>query len=102
MLFRSLSAPERRGALADIIFAETTTIGLRHYDVDRECLDREIVTIDTRLGPVRFKVARRAGRIVNAVPEFDDCARMAAANGMSVKDVQALAVRAYGERSEQR
>jgi len=44
---------------------------------------------------VRFKIARRDGRIVNAVPEFDDCARLAAANNLSVKEVQALAVKAY-------
>lgn len=87
---------DRRTAAADAIFAETTTIGLRYYDVDRECLDREIVTVTTPVGTVRVKVARRHGRIVNATPEFDDCAKLAAEHRMSVKDVQALAIRAYG------
>src|SRR6185436_15907767 len=45
-------APDKRSAIADVIFAETTTIGLRHYDVDRECLAREVVTIETPLGVV--------------------------------------------------
>ena len=45
---------------------------------------------------VRFKVAWRDGHIVNAVPEFEDCARLASANSLSVKEVQALAVQAYG------
>jgi hypothetical protein len=45
---------------------------------------------------VRFKRAWRDGRIVNAVPEFDDCARIAVANNLSVKEVQAIAVQAYG------
>ena len=75
--------------IADIIFRETTTIGLRHYEVDRECLQREIVTVETPLGAVRFKVARRDGRVVNAVPEFEDCARLAAAHNLPVKEVQA-------------
>jgi hypothetical protein len=82
--------------MADVIFRETTTIGLRHYDVERECLDREIVAVETPLGAVRFKIARRDGRIVNATPEFDDCATLAAANNLSVKEVQAMAIQAYG------
>ena len=41
---------------------------------------------------MRFKIARRDGRMLNAAPEFDDCARLAAAHGLPVKDVQALAV----------
>ncbi len=90
-----VAPPERRAALADVIFRETTTIGLRHYEVDRECLRREIVNVDTPIGVVRFKVAWRDGRIINAVPEFEDCARLATANNLSVKDVQTLAVKAY-------
>ena len=81
--------------MTDVIFRETTTIGLRHYDVDRECLKREIVTVETPIGPVRFKVARRDGRVLNAVPEFEDCAKLAAAHNLPVKEVQAIAVKAY-------
>jgi uncharacterized protein (DUF111 family) len=91
-----VAAPEKKPALADVIFRETTTIGLRHYEVDRDCLRREIVTIDTPLGAVRFKLAWRDGRVVNAVPEFEDCARIAAASNLSVKEVQAIAIHAYG------
>jgi pyridinium-3,5-bisthiocarboxylic acid mononucleotide nickel chelatase len=47
---------------------------------------------------VRFKVARRDGRVMNAVPEFDDCAKLAAANNLPVKEVQAIAANAYGAR----
>jgi hypothetical protein len=82
--------------MADVIFRETTTIGLRHYDVDRECLEREMVSVETPLGAVRFKIARRDGRIVNATPEFEDCATLAAAHNLSVKEVQAMAIQVYG------
>jgi pyridinium-3,5-bisthiocarboxylic acid mononucleotide nickel chelatase len=94
-LLTVIAMPERRDQLAEVIFRETTTIGLRHYDVERECLAREIVTVDTPVGAIRFKVARRNGTIVNATPEFDDCAKVAAANNLSVKDVQRIAIKAY-------
>jgi uncharacterized protein (TIGR00299 family) protein len=95
-LLTVISSPQKRSQMADVIFRETTTIGLRHYEVDRECLDREIVSVETPLGAVRFKIARRDGRIVNATPEFEDCAKLAATHDLSVKEVQALAVQAYG------
>jgi uncharacterized protein (TIGR00299 family) protein len=95
-LLTVVAAPERREPLSDIIFRETTTIGLRHYEVERECLDREIISVETPLGSVRFKLASRNGRIVNAVPEFEDCARLAREHNRPVKDVQALAIQAYG------
>jgi uncharacterized protein (TIGR00299 family) protein len=85
-----------RGRMSEIIFRETTTIGLRYYDVDRECLPRDVVSVATPVGDIRFKIARRDGRIVNAAPEFEDVVRVASARGLSVKDVQALAIRAYG------
>jgi uncharacterized protein (TIGR00299 family) protein len=95
-LLTVVAAPERRATLADVIFHETTTIGLRYSEVDRECLRREIIRVATPLGDVRFKLAWREGRVVNAVPEFEDLSSLAAANGLAVKDVQALALQAYG------
>jgi len=101
-LLTVVAPPERRSAMADIIFRETTTIGLRYAEVDRECLERELVVVETPIGPVRFKLAWRDGRLVNAVPEFDDCAKLAAAQNLSVKEVQAVAVKAFdGYQSQQ-
>jgi pyridinium-3,5-bisthiocarboxylic acid mononucleotide nickel chelatase len=99
-LMTVIAPPALRSALADIIFRETTTIGLRHYEVAREVLEREIVAVETPLGPVRFKVARRGGRIVNTVPEFDDCAALARQANVPVKEVQALALHAYAARED--
>jgi uncharacterized protein (TIGR00299 family) protein len=99
-LLTVVAPPELRATLSDIIFRETTTIGLRHMEVERECLQREVVHVDTPIGAVRFKLAWHGGRVVNAVPEFDDCARLAAASSLSVKEVQALAVQAYGTRHQ--
>ena len=98
-LVTAIAPPRLRDAVSEVLFRETTTIGLRHYEVDRECLRREIVTIDTSLGPIRFKLAWRDGRIVNAVPEFEDCAALSRTHHLSVKDVQALALQAYGRQA---
>jgi len=94
-LLTVVAPPEKRAALADVIFRETTTIGIRHSEVERECLRREIVSVETPLGAVRFKIAYRDGRVINAITEFDDCARLAAVHNVSVKEVQAVALRAY-------
>ena len=66
-LLTVVAPPALRATLSGIIFSETTTIGLRHHEVERECLAREMVTVETPLGAIRFKVARRDGRVVNAV-----------------------------------
>jgi len=97
-----VAPPDLRAKLADIVFSETTTIGLRYQDVERECLQREIVQVETPLGSVRFKVASRAGIVLNVAPEFEDCATLAAEHGLPVKEVQAVAVQAFGRWKEPR
>ncbi len=94
-LLTVVASPGLRATMTDLIFRETTTIGLRHYDVDRECLEREIVPVETSIGTVRVKVASRGGRVLNATPEFEDCAALAAAHNLPLKEVQALAMKAY-------
>ena len=94
-----VAPPGRREALADILFRESTTIGLRVTETERERLDRESVAVETPIGPIRVKVARRGGAVRNAAPEFEDCARLAAQRGLSIKDVQAIAVKAWLDRN---
>ena len=97
-LLTIVAAPDARERLTSTVFRETTTIGVRYREMTRECLDREKVTVETPLGPVRFKIARRNGEMLNASPEFDDCARIATATGTPLKDVQALANKAFLDR----
>jgi pyridinium-3,5-bisthiocarboxylic acid mononucleotide nickel chelatase len=101
-LLTVVAPPRLGGELADVIFRETTTIGLRHYEVERECLEREVVSVETPMGAVRFKLARRNGRVINAVPEFEDCAALARQHGRSVKEVQAVASGAYAASRQSR
>ena len=97
-LLTVVAPPALRARLTTIVFQESTTIGLRFRETQRECLDRETVVIDTPLGPVRFKVARREGTVMNVAPEFDDCVRLAAEHGRPVKEVQALALKVFLDR----
>jgi pyridinium-3,5-bisthiocarboxylic acid mononucleotide nickel chelatase len=94
-LLTVIAPPDRRERLTSIVFTESTTIGLRYREMKRECLDRETVIVDTPVGSIRFKVARRGGEILNASPEFDDCVRIATERGVPLKDIQAIAVKAY-------
>ncbi|HJU44208.1 MAG TPA: nickel pincer cofactor biosynthesis protein LarC [Vicinamibacterales bacterium] len=96
-LMTIVAKPEQRETMTEIVFRESTTIGVRYQELSRECLDRELVTVATPLGPVRFKVARRGGRVFNAQPEFDDLAKLSQERGIPIKDVQALAHKAWLE-----
>ena len=89
-----LVPPGRRESVSATLFRESTTIGLRYNEVTRETLLRELVPVSTRFGEVRCKVAQRGAAVVNVSPEFDDCVRLAAQHGVSVKEVHAVAVTA--------
>ena len=90
-----LCAPGDRETVSSVLFAETTTIGVRYQEMARDRLEREVRTVETPLGPIRFKIATRTGRILNASPEFDDCAKAAAERGLPIKEVQAIATKAW-------
>ncbi len=97
-LMTIITKPEQRDLMTGIVFRESTTIGIRHQELSRECLDREMVSVTTSVGPVRFKVASRDGRVLNAQPEFEDLAKLSEQRGIPLKDVQALAHKAWLER----
>jgi pyridinium-3,5-bisthiocarboxylic acid mononucleotide nickel chelatase len=89
-------APEAaREALTDLVFRETTTLGVRFQAMQRETLDRRWESVAIAGGQVRIKIASRRGEIVGAAPEFDDCQRIAAATGRPVKAIQADAMQAW-------
>ena len=80
-----------RSRLIDLIFHETTTIGVRTYEVRRQTLNRETVPVETPLGPIRMKISRLNGSILNAAPEYEDCQRIAAQKGVPLKQVLSTA-----------
>ena len=72
-----LCPPALADALAEVVLTHTSSIGLRRQRLDKLVLDRETVEVDLDGATVRVKLARLHGRVVNAVPEFDDVARVA-------------------------
>ena len=88
-LLTVVTAPENFETVADTIFRETTTIGIRYYEADRRVLEREVVPIELEYGIIRVKISRREGRIVNFSPEYEDCRVAAEKHGIPVKWIQA-------------
>lgn len=95
-----LCDPAKTDALSQLLFEQTTTIGLRIYEARRKVLERETVAVETPLGPVHIKVARSNGKVINAAPEFDDCRQLATEKAVPLKQVIAAAEAAYLQESE--
>ena len=73
VLLSVLCGPDRKEALMELLFTETTTLGVRSYEVERRALRRSVVTVETQYGPIDVKVAHLNGRVVNEMPEFEQC-----------------------------
>ena len=78
---------EKLPFVTKFLLRETTTLGLRWHEEEREKSDREILSEETKYGKIRFKLARWEGRIVNLSPEYDDCKRLALENRVPLKEV---------------
>ena len=90
-----LAKPEDRDRLADVLFAETTTIGIRYASAWRRVLERSSTEVQTEYGAVRVKVASEAGKVRNFAPEYEDCRRLAQERKVPLKAVWHAAVQAY-------
>lgn len=90
-----LCSPDRAPELQQIVFLESTTLGLRYREEEKFILERAIVAVETSWGQVSIKVGISAGAIVNVAPEFDDCKRLALAHSIPLKQVMQAAMAAY-------
>jgi pyridinium-3,5-bisthiocarboxylic acid mononucleotide nickel chelatase len=89
-----LVAADRAAQVREAIFRHTSTIGLREVPLGKHALEREMTSVEVGGQPVAVKLARHEGVVLNAMPEFDDVVRAAAALGRPVNDVLAEAVAA--------
>ncbi|MFP4105295.1 MAG: nickel pincer cofactor biosynthesis protein LarC [Phycisphaerae bacterium] len=96
-----LVSPADVAAAERLIFTETTTFGIRRHASTRSKLARELVTVETRFGPIRVKTGRRDGTLLTASPEFDDCCTAADAHSAPVADVYQAAQIAFRKAKEQ-
>jgi uncharacterized protein (TIGR00299 family) protein len=94
-LLSALCRPEDVSTLEDILFAETPTLGIRRRLCERRALPREHVTVQTPFGEIRVKLARQQREILQASPEYEDCAAAAARHGVALHRVQEAALEAY-------
>jgi uncharacterized protein (TIGR00299 family) protein len=74
-----------------LLFTETTTLGVRSYEVTRRALQRSVVRVETPYGPIDVKVAHLEGRVVNEMPEFEQCRQAAANANVPLKIVEEAA-----------
>ncbi len=81
--------------MVEILFKETTTLGVRRYPVARHKLKRKPLTVETPFGPIQGKLGWLDGRPANFSPEYDDCARIAAEKNIPLREVYAAAQAAY-------
>jgi uncharacterized protein (TIGR00299 family) protein len=99
MLLTVLCRPEDARRLTKLIFAETTTLGVRMRDEKRAALKRRHLAVPTRWGEVRMKVANLNGSVGNYAPEYEDCRRIAEEQHIPLKAVMQEAIRIYLERN---
>ena len=97
MLLKVLCPAKQKNVLMNTIFEETTTLGVRTYEVNRYCLERKIEDVLTSYGKVRVKVSLKNGKPINIQPEYEDCRKIAQKKNVPLKQVMDAAKKAgYG------
>lgn len=95
MLLTVLARPNDADRLARLLFAETSTLGVRIRHEQRRALGRHWINVQTRWGDVRMKVGSLNGSITNYAPEYEDCRKIAGERQLPLKTVMQEAIRAY-------
>ena len=91
VLLSVLCGAGQKEAVMKLLFTETTTLGVRSYEVTRRALQRSLVRVETPYGPIDVKVAHLDGRVVNEMPEFEQCRQAAANANVPLKVVEEAA-----------
>jgi len=94
-LLTVLAKQQDANRLAKTIFAETTTLGVRSREEERQTLSRRWQTVNTAWGPVRIKIANMNGSVSTYAPEYEDCRTLAETHSVPLKEVIQQAVQAY-------
>ena len=88
VLLSVLCEAEKKESLLELLFTETTTLGVRTHEVMRRALRRSMMRVETQYGPIDVKVAHLNGRVVNEMPEFDQVRSAATKAGVPLKVVE--------------
>src|SRR5258708_37062837 len=87
--------PKHEPRLTKVIFAETTTLGVRSRRKKGATLNRRHVTVNTRWGAIRMKLANLNGSVSNYAPEYEDCRKIAEQQHVPLKTVMQEAIKIY-------
>ena len=101
MLLTVLCHPQDASKLTEIVFSETTTLGVRQRFEQRQILARRWVTVSTQWGDVRMKIAGLNGTATNYAPEYEDCRRIATEHRVPLKAVMQAAMQKYSSGEKQ-
>jgi uncharacterized protein (TIGR00299 family) protein len=94
VLLAALVPPALEATAVAVLMRETSTLGIRRRPIERHVCERELVQIETDYGMVRFKRKRWSGQEMGGAPEYEDCARIAREQGISIREVYQLVVSA--------
>ncbi len=92
IVLHALVRQEDEGAVAETVFQETGTLGIRRTVVSRYVAERGVVEVDVGGAAVAVKWGRWEGRLISVAPEYEDCAKAASVVGTTVREVSRLAV----------
>ncbi|MEK6599099.1 MAG: nickel pincer cofactor biosynthesis protein LarC [Deltaproteobacteria bacterium] len=95
ILLKVLCHENKKDSIIDTIFEETTSIGVRTYEVNRYCLERNMKQVSTSYGKVRIKISQKNGKPINYQPEYEDCKKIAEKKNVPLKDVMDSAKRKF-------
>lgn len=102
ILLSILCRAEQRPVLSELLFSETTTLGVRAYEVERRALERRIVAVETQYGPIDVKVAQLNGHIVKAMPEYEQCRRAARDANVPLRVVEEAVLVLFNKQDDNR
>ena len=88
VLLSVLCNAAEKETITQMLFAETTTLGIRSYAVERRSLERQVIKVETQYGAIGVKVARMNGHVVNEMPEFDQVQSAAVRAGVPFRTVE--------------
>ncbi len=94
-----LCEPKNRAKLTELLYVETTTLGVRIREIERECLERKFVKVETQFGEIDVKIGILNGLQVNAMPEYEQLKRIANEQNIPLKLLKEQVLRKLNEQS---
>jgi len=92
ILLSVLCKPKQKAELLELILTETSSFGVREYEVTRHCMEHRFEEKETPYGKVRIKIASYKGKDLTRSPEFEDCAALAKKHNVPLKEIMQKAI----------